>query len=322
MLVMLPHPTPFATHLVGIDVSKDWLDIAFDDTKVERVDNTPAALQRLARRLVKAGLTTAGLEPTGGYERLAVAVLREAGLTVLQVDSWRCRQFAKACGQRAKSDPLDARIIRAFMLHHPCRPFPEPSQAQSDLTAWVREITRAEADIRRLENRKAHPTLAAITARLDAEIAALRETVAAAEQAIEALIAADPAMDAKAKIITSVPGIANKTARVLLAEAPELGRFTPRQAGAIGGCAPYRNDSGKARRPAHIEAGRRALKRACYLAAFAAIHWNPWAKQLYADLKARGKPAKVALIAIARKLLTILNAMIRDNKPWRDPKTA
>lgn len=218
---------PQSAVTVGIDVAKDWLDAALPSGKVERFDNSPTAIRRLARWLEKEKIATVGLEPTGGYERAAVALLRAAGLQVLMVDSWRCRQFAKARGTRAKTDPLDARMIREFLLQHPCRPFPEPSQRQSRLTAWVREIGRAEADIRRLQNRDEHSELEPIRQRRQAEIATLRDTVALAEQEIEAILAEDQDLAAKAAIITSVPGLADKTARVVLAELPEIGSLSP-----------------------------------------------------------------------------------------------
>lgn len=311
---------PQSETAVGIDVAKDWLDVAFPEGKVERVDNSAPAIGRLARRLQKEKLQTVGLEPTGGYERAAVALLNAAGLQVRMVDSWRCRQFAKARGTRAKTDPLDARMIREFLLAHPCRPFPQPGVRQSELTAWVREIARAEADIRRLLNRDQHCELEPIRRRHQAEIATLRQTIALAEQEIDAILADEPELAAKAAIITSVPGLGDKTARVLLAECPEIGSLSARSIAALCGLAPYQRDSGKRRLPAHVQAGRSALKRTGYLAAFAAVRHNAWAKALYADLRGRGKPAKVALIAIARRLVTILNAMIRDHTVWHQPK--
>src|SRR5688500_7174012 len=184
-------------NVAGIDVSKNWLDVATDE-RVKRIDNTPSPLHALAAELVAQGVTVVGMEPTGGYERLAVTILRSAGLDVRMVDSWRLRQFAKARGTRAKTDQIDARMIRTFVMREETRPFPEPSQAQSRLTAWVREIGRAEADIRRLENRRDAAVLDEIAARLDAEIAVLKQTVAEAECAIEAIIAADPDLAAKA----------------------------------------------------------------------------------------------------------------------------
>jgi transposase len=306
---------PYKPQIVGIDVSKEWLDAAHCG-RVERLENSASAIRSLARRLKAVGVTTVGLEPTGGYERLAVAIFRAEGFIVLQVDSWRCRQYAKGKGIRRKSDPLDARMIAAFLAENEARPFPEPSRVQAELTAWVREIARAEDDIRRLENRLGHCEIKAIRRLQEAEITAIERSVAKAEQAIRSLIAADEQLALKAALLESVPGIGPKTVRVLLAEFTEIGTLGNRQAAGPCGLVPYQQESGKTRRRGHIEGGRSALRRAAYLAAFAAIRHNPWATALYKDLRARGKPAKVAIIAIARRLITILNAMLRDRTPW------
>jgi transposase len=303
---------------VGIDVAKNWLDVAIGE-RVKRIDNTGSALHALAGELVAHGVTVVGMEPTGGYERLAVTTLRSAGLDVRMVDSWRLRQFAKGRGTRAKTDQIDARLIRLFILREETRPFPEPSQAQTRLTAWVREISRAEADIRRLENRREAALLDQIVDRLDAEIAALKQTVVAAEQAIDAIIAEDPDLTAKAQLVASVRGVGRKTTRVVLAELPELGQLTAQSIAALCGLAPYQRKSGKTNRPARVEGGRAALKRAAFLAARAMALHNPWAKKLIQRLRDNGKPYKVAMIALARRLIVILNAMVRDRGPWRQP---
>lgn len=305
--------------VVGIDVAKEWLDVATSG-KVERIANSAAALHALAGRLVAQGAGQVGLEPTGGYEQLAVAILRDAGLDPRMVDSWRLRQFAKGRGTRAKSDPIDARMISLFVARETTRPFPEPSHTQVRLTAWVREASRVEADIRRLANRRMAVRLEAIAVRLDAEIAVLKATLAEAEHAIEAILAEDAALEARAVLITSVPGVGPKTTRVILAELPELGALCPRSLAALAGLAPYVRCSGKKKRHAYIEGGRAALKRAGFLAAQAMARHNPWAKATLQRLRANGKPYKVAIIAIARRLFVILNSMIRNATPWQQPQ--
>jgi transposase len=301
---------------VGIDVSKGWLDLAIA-SKVVRIDNTASAILAQIKRLRQAGFTTVGMEPTGGYERLAVHLFREAGFTVLMVDSWRCRQFAKARGNRAKTDPLDARLIADFLVAHEARPFPEPSAGQQELTLWSREIARAQASLLRLQNRLDHIELEALRSVIETEMEAIRSTVKQAQAAIEALIAADTQFSAKAKLLDSMTGIGPNTIRVLLAEMPELGHIDARKAAALAGVAPYPRDSGKSRGISHIEAGRDALRRALYLAAFAAKLHNPWAKAIYDGLRKAGKATKVALIALARRILIVLNAMARSQKPWQ-----
>lgn len=309
---------PQAETVVGIDVAKDWLDVALDD-RVERIDNAPAALRALAARLVAGGMPQVGLEPTGGYERLAVSILRQAGLDVRMVDSWRLRQFAKARGTRAKSDAIDARMIGAFLARETTRPFPEPSQGQAQLTAWAREAARAEADLRRLTVRRTAVPLEAIRLRLDAEIATLKATVAEADRMIEAILAADGELARKAALIRSVRGVGPKTARVVLAELPEIGTLTDRSVAALCGVAPYVRQSGKTRHRATVEGGRSALKRSGFLAARAMTKHNPWAKAFVERLRAKGKPYKVAIVALARHLFVILNAIVKNGTPWQQP---
>lgn len=309
---------PQIEKLVGIDVAKDWLDVAIGE-KVERIANSAAALHRLAARLVARGTVMVGLEPTGGYERLAVTVLREAGLDTRMVDSWRLRQFAKSRGTRAKSDPIDARMIRLFLADQETRPFPEPSQIQLQLTAWVREVMRAEADLRRLVSRRAAVALDTIVTRIDAEIAVLEATIAEAEQTIEAIIAQDAELARKAALISSVPGVGPKTTRVVLAELPEIGCLTQQSVAALCGVAPYARSSGKSRRHSYVEGGRAALKRAGFLAARAMTLHNTWAKQIVDRLRANGKAHKVAIIALARRLFVTLNAMIKNGIAWQQP---
>lgn len=301
---------------VGIDVSKGWLDLAVLD-RVERIDNTTPAILAQIARLRAAGFTRVGLEPTGGYERLAVSLFRAAGFTVLMVDSWRCRQFAKARGNRAKTDPLDARLIADFLLAHEARPFPQPSARQEELTLWSREIARAQASLLRLQNRLDHIACQALRRVIETEITAIRQTVEQACAAIDALVAADAMLGARAELLDSMRGIGPATIRTLLAEMPELGHIDARKAAALAGLAPYPRDSGKRRGTSHIEAGRGALRRSLYLAAFAAKLHNPWAKAIYQRLRQAGKAAKVALIALARRILTVLNAMLREQTPWK-----
>lgn len=309
-----------ATGLAGIDVAKGWLDAAFAE-KRERVDNSTAGIRRLIGLLRRAGVRTVGLEPTGGYERRAVEGLRRAGFDVRMVDSWRLRQFAKARGKRAKTDPLDAGMIAAFLGCEDTRPFPEPDEAAATLRAWVREISRAEADRRRLLNRLESCATPAIAERLRHELDGLQKTIATARLAIDTLIAQDRTRARKAAIMASADGIGAKTVRVLLAEMPEIGSLDDRQAGSLSGHAPHPKNSGK-RKGGHIEGGRAALKRAAYLAASAAILHNPQARAFYQRLRQKGKPHKLATVALARRLVVALNAMIRTDTEWNPERFA
>jgi transposase len=316
MLDMMTQNGPIAgPDIAGIDVAKAWLDVCVAG-KLERVDNKAAAIARLGRRLKAAGVAMVGLEPTGGYERLAVAVLGEAGLDVRMVDSWRLRQFAKSRGTRTKTDLLDARMIADFLAREGARPFPRPTPAQQALVTWTREVTRADADLRRLKTRLGVCALAEIAQLLKAEMAALKATIAMAEAAIARIIAEDPELTRRAKRLASIPGVGPKTVRVLLAEMPELGALEGKSAAALAGLAAYQRQSGRKKPRGVVEGGRAALKRAAFLAARAMRLHNPWASALHAQLLARGKAFKVATVALARRFIVIANAMIRDDHDW------
>lgn len=262
---MIAQDTSLAmAQIAGIDVAKDWLDV-FVDGRVERVANREADLGRLAGRLRAAGVLAVGLEPTGGYERLAVEVLRKAGLQPLMVDCWRLRQFAKSRGTRTKTDPIDARQIAEFVAAGLARPFPRPGQAQKALTAWSREVFRAETDLRRALARLKVCATPEIEELLRAEIAVLKQTVKRAEKAIKEIIAADEELARKAQRLNSMPGVGPKTIRVVLAEMPELGQIDPKSAAALAGLAAYQRQSGKRKAKGVVEGGRSALKRAAYL---------------------------------------------------------
>jgi transposase len=316
MLDMIAQQTPLAmTQIAGIDVAKDWLDV-FVDGRVERIPNQAADIRRLAKKLLADGLLTAGLEPTGGYERLAVDILREAGLQPMMVDCWRLRQFAKSRGTRTKTDPIDARLIAEYVASGLARTFPRPSQAQKALIAWTREVARAEADLRRAQARFKACAAPEIGELLKAEIAILKQTVKRAQAAIKQIIAADQDFARKAQRLNSMPGVGPKTIRVLLAEMPELGSVEPKTASALAGLAAYQRQSGKRKARGSIEGGRSAAKRAAYLAACAMLLHNPWAKRVHDQLIARGKPFRVATVALARRFIVIANALIRDDRDW------
>lgn len=306
-----------ADDVVGVDVSKNHLDVALAD-KVERIENRRETISALAERLKKQGVVRVGLEPSGGYERLAVAVFREAGLTPILVDSWRVRQFAKSRGQRAKSDPLDARLIREFMVREAesLRPWPDPGENQVRLTAWVREATRADAALLALKARREAVAAQDVRAVIDGEIAAVNATIKAAEKAIAERIAGEPEMARKQGILDSVPGVGVKTIRVLLAEMPELGTLESGKAAALAGLAPYQRQSGKRAGKGVLEGGRHALKRAAYLMATAALRHNDRAKAIYQAFRQKGKAHKVAVIAVARRFIVILNAMVKAGAEW------
>jgi len=313
---MIAKDAPLArAQVAGIDVAKDWLDVFFAG-RVERIANRTADIVRLARRLLKAGVMVVGLEPTGGFERLAAELLYAAGLDVRMVDSWRLRQFAKSRGTRTKTDPIDARMIAEFVLAGLSRAFPRPSARQAALACWAREASRADADLLRLKARVKSCALAEIGRLLQLQIQALKQTIVEAEQAIARIIAADEDFARKARRLGSIPGVGAKTIRVLLAEMPELGAIEPKSAAGLAGLAPYQRQSGKRRARGAVEGGRAAVKRAAYLAACAMRLHNPWARAIHDQLLARGKPFRLATVALARRFILIANAIVRDDRDW------
>lgn len=321
MLDMIANMTPLCLPTdAGIDVAKNWLDLAVDG-KVERIANTEAALWDLVEDLAARGVKRVGIEPTGGYERLAVRLLRQAGLDVCMIDTWRLRQFAKSRGTRTKTDRIDARMIAEFMARENPRPWPEPSAVQQRLTVWQREARRAATDLQRLQARRRGCEITEIATRLDAEIAVVKDTLKAAQQAIAALLEEDAGLAENAALLQSIPGVGTKTVQVVLAELPELGALTPGQAAALAGVAPYRRESGKRKGPGVCEGGRAALTRALFMTASAAIRHSLWAKRIYEHLRNNGKRHKVAIIALARRLLVLANALVRKRTPW-DPEIA
>jgi len=306
---------PDAHRRAGVDAAKGWLDVAHGAT-VERVDNAAPAIAGLLARLKGAGVAWVGIEPTGGYERLFVALAREAGLEVRLVDPWRLHQFAKARGRRAKTDPLDARLIHAYLGVHPTRPWPAPDPVQEALNELVRELARLEAGRRAAENRlegARHARVRDVIAREIASLAALAREV---EAALDALVAESPPLAERARRLTSMAGVGLRTARVLLAELPELGLVSGRAIAGLAGVAPYTSRSGTQERRARIAGGRDRVRRALFMCAMASRLHSPWARAVYDGLRRAGKPHKVAVIALARRILVILNAMCATRQDW------
>lgn len=304
---------------VGIDVSKDWLDVhVLPAQESFRVGNDEAGLDHLKARLD--GLTPArvALEATGGLETAAVAQLHAAGLAVVVVNPAQVRSFAAALGQRAKSDPIDAAVIAAFAAATcpPVRPLPDAqTRLLADLVARRRQIrAMIVAEQNRLHRAGGKQTEKSIRRLL----AALARELGSIDADMDGHIRKSPLWLVRQNLLTSVPGVGATTARTLLAELPELGRLDRRQIAALAGLAPYTRQSGQWRGKSFIGAGRTSVRTALFMAGLVATRRNPAIKAFRDRLVAAGKPKMVALIAAMRKLLTILNAIIRDQKPWRD----
>ena len=304
---------------VGIDVSKDRLDVAVRPSgEAFAVERNGAGLDRLAARLKELSPQIVALEATGGFETVATAALAAAGLPVAVVNPAQVRAFARALGQRAKTDPIDAAVIAHFAEATKPEPRPLPDQATqllADLVARRRQIVEMMGAERQREKRMTIPHLKKSIVRL---LKALEKELSSLDTDIDDAVRGSPAWREKEDLLASVPGVGAIIARTMIAELPELGRLDRKQIAALAGLAPFTRQSGQWRGRSFIGGGRKAVRTALFMGAMVAKKHNPVLKAFFERLVAAGKPKMVALIAVARKLLTILNAMIRDNRPWQN----
>ena len=303
---------------VGIDVSKDHLDIAVrPGGEAFTVERNAAGVEQLAERLRMLSPHVVALEATGGFETVAAATLAAAGLPVVIVNPAQVRAFAKAIGQRAKTDPIDAAVIAHFAeaTKPQVRPLPdEATRLLADLVARRRQIVEMIGAERQREKRMTVPHLRKSIARL---IKALEKELAGLNTDIDDAVRGSPVWREKEDLLKSVPGVGPIIASTLFAELPELGRCGRRQIAALAGLAPFTRQSGQWRGKSFIGGGRQAVRTALFMGAMVAKQHNPVLKAFFDRLVAAGRPKMIALIAVARKLLTILNAVLRDNRPWQ-----
>lgn len=304
--------------VVGIDVSKERLDIhVLPSGERFAVGNNDAEVMELCTRLGRLGPERVALEATGGLETLAVATLSGAGLPVVVVNPAQVRAFAGALGKRAKTDAIDAAVIAAFVTatRPELRPLPDAeARALADLVARRRQIVQMiVAEQNRARNATARETRKSIKRLLSA----LQRELASLDADMDDHIRKSPLWRIKEKLLTSVSGVGPTVARTLIAELPELGRLDRRQIAALAGLAPFTRQSGQWRGKSFIGGGRTRVRAALFMAALVAARHNPVLKAFRDRLVAAGKPKIVAIVATMRKLLTILNAMIRDQKPWQ-----
>jgi transposase len=305
--------------IVGIDVAKDRLDVAVrPGGEAFIVERNAAGLEELIARLRGLSPYLVALEATGGYETIVAAALAGAALPVVVVNPAQVRAFAKALGQRAKTDPIDAAIIAHFA--EATRPEPrslpdEATQLLADLVARRRQIIEMIGAERQREKRVTISHLRKSIARL---IKTLEKELASLDTDIDGAVRGSPAWREKEDLLVSVPGIGPTIARTLIAKLPELGQLGRKQIAALAGLAPFTRQSGQWRGRSLIAGGRTTVRTALYMGALVAKRHNPVLKAFFNRLVAAGKPKMVALIAVARKLLTVLNAILRDNRPWQN----
>lgn len=301
---------------VGMDVAKARLDIALRPTG-ERwaVTNDASGIAALVARLQAMQPTLIVLEATGGYHRAVVAALAAAALPLVVVNPRQVRDFAKATGQLAKTDALDARTVAHFAEAIRPAPRPLPDAQTEELRALLARrrqlIAMRTAEQNRLEN--APPRL---RADIEAHIAWLAQRVASLDDDLDTTLRASPVWRERETLYRSVPGIGPVCARTLMLDLPELGTLSRQRIAALVGVAPFNRDSGTLRGTRTTWGGRTHVRATLYMSALVAVRYNPVLKTFYQRLCRAGKVKKVALTACMRKLVTILNAMVKHQKPW------
>jgi len=296
---------------IGVDVAKPALAIQFPD-QLWSTANTAQGYAAFLAKLKTLGQVHVICEATGGYERAFVLALHRAGVAVSVINPRQVRDFARACGRLAKTDAIDAAVLRAYgeSLRPPADPVPVEGAAE------FAELVRARQELVALItgeiNRREHARLPALVQLSLARQKQLEKQLAKLDGLLDAHTASRPELTAKAERLQQVSGVGRVSALTMLALLPELGRIGDAQASALVGVAPLNHDSGQFRGQRHIHGGRAALRRVLYMAALAAIRHNVILKAFYLRLRAHGKPAKVALTAVMRKLVVLLNRLLKN----------
>ncbi|HKN11073.1 MAG TPA: IS110 family transposase [Pseudomonadota bacterium] len=301
----------------AIEVGKHELYIALGSAgELFAERNEPRAVKRLATRLAQTGCARVLIEG-GSYQNLLVAALRAAELPVVIINPRRVREFAKSIGRLAKTDRLDARVLALYgeRVEPPVRELPD-EQIQALRALWVRREQLIEMLV--MEQNRLEHAPKALHHRLRAHIDYLRKELKHADDDLDSAVRNSPLWD-KYQLLSSVPGVGRVLSAALLADLPELGRLNRREIAALAGVAPFNQDSGSLHGARTIAGGRARLRRVLFVAALAAVRCNPVLKPFFQRLRAAGKPHKVALVAAMRRLLLILNAMLKSKTAWRPP---
>jgi transposase len=302
---------------VGIDVSKAWLDIAVHEQKeITRFSNDEVGIASLVKALHKLKPKLIVLEPTGGFEMLVVAELSQASLPVAVVNGKRVRDFAKATGRIAKTDKLDARVLAHFAAAIRPQVRSLRNEEEEQLTALLTR-RRQILDMLTVEKNRVVTVRAKMRPDLEAHIHWLSHNLKELDQEIEEFVKGSPLWKEKDTLLQSVPGVGPVTSATMLGMLPELGQLNRQEIAALVGVAPFNKDTGGKHGKRRIFGGRADVRSVLYMAALSAKKHNPFLRKFYQRLIQHGKEKKVALTACMRKLLVILNAMVRTNQPWR-----
>ena len=308
---------------VGIDVSKAFLDVALrgPGEGAWQVSHDPAGIARLIERLAPLRPALIVLEATGGYEAAAAAALAGAGLPVAVVNARQVRDFAKATGRLAKTDRIDAEVLALFAerVRPEARALPdEQTRALGALLARRHQLV----EMLGAERNRLRSANAAVRASLQQMIRHVEAQLQSVDDELERRIEESPLWRARDDLLQGVPGVGPVLSRTLLAALPELGQLDHKQIAALVGVAPLARDSGTLRGRRTVWGGRAEVRRVLYMGALVATRRNPLVRSFYLRLRAAGKPAKVALVACMRKLLVILNAMLKHQTPWNPQHAA
>ena len=310
---------PTSSRFVGIDVSKDCLDVHVRPSgRAFAVARNDKGLILLIGELRDLAPDLIVLEATGGFEITVAAALAAAGLPLAVVNPRQIRDFARATGRLAKTDALDAEVIALFAER--IRPEPRPiadadSQALGELVARRRQVVEM---IGMESNRLRQARTPRVQRTISATLKTLQAHLAELDHEINDTVRGSPVWRGTDDLLTSVPGVGDVTARTLIADLPELGQLDRRRIAALVGLAPVNRDSGQMRGRRAIAGGRTVVRRVLYMATLSAVRWNPVIKQHFESLVERGRPKKVALVACMRRLLGILNAIIRTKTSWQN----
>jgi transposase len=303
---------------VGIDVSKAQLDVHVRPSgEAFAVSRDGKGLNELIERLRGVAPRLVAIEATGGYEAIAAAAIAGAHLPLAVVNPAQVRHFAQAVGKRAKSDPIDAGVIAWFAEAVKPEPRALPDEAARLLAELVGRRMQIVDMLVAERQREKRADAVRVRKSIARHIAALEKELPITDRDIDTMVRGSPVWREKEDLMISFPGVAHGIARVMLADLPELGRLTRREIASLVGYAPFTRQSGKWKGKSMIAGGRPVARSAIFMAALSAIRCNPVLRDFYQRLLRRGKAKMVGLVAVARKILTMLNAMLRDKKQWQ-----
>ncbi len=301
---------------VGIDVSKARLDVAELGGRVWQVDNSADGIAQLVKEMVELQPELIVVEATGGYQRAVVDALFHAGISVAMVNATRVRQFARAGGLLAKTDKLDAQLLAVFGQRMQPKRYEGKSEAEKQLSALLVRRKQLE-EMLKAEKNRLRTISPGLRESVERSIAFLKDEKKRLEEQIEQFLKEQKAWQEQREILSSAPGVGKVTSATLLADLPELGKMDRKKIAALVGVAPMNYDSGRKRGYRKTKGGRTDVRSVLYMSTLVATRYNPVIQSQYQQLLKRGKLKKVALTACMRKFLTILNAMVRDQQPFR-----